>query len=1000
MVNRLRPPGLGLHAVARRSWWYGPGLRRVRLLYPLLLALLIFAPLIAGGLLFRQDDCSRVGCALPLSFGAPLYVIALGYVAFFVVGRTLPLARYLSKMRTEPARFLEGQFDQASWSQVIPRVEFYEAVAVELRAGQGRAQFITGPPGSGKTTSLLGLAAWLAEHGAVPVLISVASVEAPINLPALAKARFARILDATDAQGERLWRQLCRARRAVILADGLDEATLGASELDPRQLRDELRVGRWPPVVFSTRPAAVPSVDRAPPFRLGELRKDAVAHNLADRVRAESGVPMSSSDAEALTTALGIPGEPFYLGLVVAVIASAPPRSADQLVQRLKNKDLQQARNLLLDEYLDALADRRILQEVPIDVPRRHAALDEAGEIALYTLREEVIAAPLEELLHRPEPLGGEPRRLQRAERVEYACRLGITRLTRGAHERELRFNHRIVRACLAARTMRRAADASSAERLPARTRAHPCSRYELLRARLAAIAGHGDADASSIAGAVDDAWREFLAHNIREESFLAARMLTLDRPQLADQIVSFLLERGERVSEPPYRLLYATAAANIVADNGLDAVEEVCRAVRKGWAGGARSSCFAAVRALAALDHEQSYKLMWEFVEEADYSLTWELVEALTGATGARAWEALAEEARRALDACQLRSRTVEEPTMLAELSIVAKILPSLAAKSRSSEVDETLERLLHAVREMSRIGRGLGIEASLAQGFKQAAGARDTTLEDRAFDKVAQIASFLDSARFWYSRVTALQALVLIEHQPEQLTVARAAIHARRKDAHPLVRAAASLAQEALNVKRSERERYVWHDESVDVARSGVELHPRASQLLADVVLILNMNEQRWSLTSDRTAGQYVAQPEEGRAALVKQQQAVGTLEVLPACLRADRHLVLGKRPDNCLPGCSFHLCPYSSPEQRKTGQALLGHAHRGDPSPAFCLHQRSLLLSHRVPAWLRWHPRPLKKASPEHLWNPLRRRALRNFWAEMQARGESTGLDAPEA
>jgi hypothetical protein len=932
------------------------------MLAPALVAIVVFAPVIVGGIVFRHEDCSQVACALPLSFGAPLYVIALGYVVFFLQWRTLPLTKYLTSMRADPARFLEGQYDESSWPKVIHRTELYEAVAIELRARRARAQFITGPPGSGKTTCLLGLAEWLAARGAVPVLLPLTGVETPINLQALAKARFIRILDASEAQGDRLWRQLCRSRRVVILADGLDEAALGASELDPRQLRGELRVGGWPPVVFTSRPATVPSVDRAPPFRLGELRKHAVASSLADRVSAERGQRMETGDAEALATALAVPTEPFYLGLVVAVLTALEPRSAKQLVGKLTSSEVQQARNLLLKEYFDALADGRILKDVPIDIPRRSAALDEAGEIALHMLMEEAVAARLDALLERPATAGGEVRPLRRAERVEFACRLGIVQLIRSGSERELRFHHRIVRACLAARAMRLQGDSG-------------------------AVPG-------------TDAWREFLIYNVREESFLAVRLLGLGRPVLANEIVTFLLEQAECAREPSYRLLYATAAANIVRDNDLDRVDAVCGAVWRGWPHATKTSCFAAVRALGALEDERSYELLWTLVRQADYSIAWGLVEVLTGAPGVGAWNALRPAAERALDECERNPTSPDEDTVIPDLSVVAKVLPSFVAKSGSSDARDALARLVRAVGDMSKAGRGLGVEASLGQGFKQAADEWPSTPDGGSAERVAQIGDFLGSARFWYSRVNALQALALLAHKAGDLKIARAAIEERRKDAHPLVRAAAELAREALSVELAERGRYVWHDESVDIERSGVELHPRASQLLADVVLILNMNEQSWALPDDQTSGPFRGAREGEQEALVRQHAAVGTLDVLPACIKVDRDRLLGARPIRCVPGCSFRLCPYSSPRQRKGEQVTLGHAHRGDPSPAFCLHQKSLLLSHRVPAWLRWHPPLFEKPPPRQWPNPLRRRALRNFWGEMQARGESSGFDVSEA
>jgi hypothetical protein len=934
-----------------------------------MVALVCLAPLVVGGIVFRNEDCSTVECALPLSFGAPIYVVALGYVVFFIQWRLRPLAKYLSRLREEPTRFLEGPYNQASWDEVIHRDKLYEAVGIELRAGPQRAQFLTGPPGSGKTTCLLGLAAWLANRGAVPVLVPLAGVEPPIDLAALAKPRFIRILDASDAQGDRLWRQLCHAGRVVILADGLDEAALGASELDLRQLGGEPRVGRQPAVVFSSRPAAVPGGNGAPPFQLDELNESAISESLQRRARADGVSVVDAESAGPLANALAMPREPFYLDLVVTVLAGLEPDRARRLVGRLKSNEVQRARKLLLDEYFALLTAGLILKEVPVDRPHRADALREVEQIALRMLTEEASAAPLDALVNGWSGVLGEPRSLRREELIEYACRLGIVQITRSGPERKLRFRHSIIQAYLAANAMVAEA-AIDGEKMDGRTN--------------------------------DPSWKEFLSYNTREESLLSVRFLSLGREWQAEDVVTFLLTRASS-REFQNGLLYAATAANIVADNSLDRIDAVCEVIKLGWEHAAKTSRFAVVRALGTLDDKRSYELLWKLISKSGYELTWEFVEVLTSAAGESAWDALKPAIDMCLRKCMRDPAHAEEKALLPELSTVAKFLPSLAAKSTSPAPRNALATLVGLVEEMAKANHGLGVEASLAQGFKQAAKVKSSAPSDGA-DRAAQIAAFLSWAKFWYSRVNALQALVLLTDQTGNLGGARAAIELRREDRHPLVRATAKLACEALDAEPSERASYVWHDESVDVARSGVELQPNTSQLLAEVVLILNMNEQDWAGASGevpRADGQEVREDGENKR-LEVQRWAVGTLDILPSCIKLHRTRLLDAGTSACVAGCPFHLCPYSSPGQRKTGQVALEHAHRGDPSAAFCLHQKRLLFlfSHRVPEWLRWRPPPFD-GSPRQRWpNPLRRQELRNYWGRMQARAEGSDTGSPRS
>src|SRR3712207_1851863 len=96
-------------------------------------------------------------------------------------------------------------------------------IAHELRTLPPRSiQAIEGDAGSGKTVALIGLAHHLARRGCVPVLVSLRDASIPIDLTTLAKGQFLRDVDhrlTSDSDGDRLWRQLCRSKRLVILAD-------------------------------------------------------------------------------------------------------------------------------------------------------------------------------------------------------------------------------------------------------------------------------------------------------------------------------------------------------------------------------------------------------------------------------------------------------------------------------------------------------------------------------------------------------------------------------------------------------------------------------------------------------------------------------------------------------------------------------------------------------------------------------------------------------------
>jgi hypothetical protein len=208
-----------------------------------------------------------------------------------------------------------------------------------------------------------------------------------------------------------------------------------------------------------------------------------------------------------------------------------------------------------------------------------------------------------------------------------------------------------------------------------------------------------------------------------------------------------------------------------------------------------------------------------------------------------------------------------------------------------------------------------------------------------------------------------------------------ARSSIDPLRSDGHPFVRAAAAQALRAID--DGDPTPYTWHDETVEVRRSGEGRSRITSQFVADVVLVLNMNEQRFGPPGD----------DAGQARLDATRAAVGTRAPLPLCLGADRGRLLSGRVDPCdAERCGFHLCPYVWEERTyldggSPTPVALEHAHRGHPSAALCRHQLQLLTGHRLPPWLGGG------------LSPARRRALRRFWTEMERRARQSEARARE-
>jgi hypothetical protein len=336
------------------------------------------------------------------------------------------------------------------------------------------------------------------------------------------------------------------------------------------------------------------------------------------------------------------------------------------------------------------------------------------------------------------------------------------------------------------------------------------------------------------------------------------------------------------------------------------------------------------------------------------------------------------------------------------------------------SKEAQEELARWLGRVGRTDP-GRGKGhfpisLEIALAQGFKCAANRRGPHrhgLSETGFYLSEQALEMLQETRFWFSQLTLIQALCLWElqkpgvrrddnastrpngdprgrnrgrHQPgsdPEATVRRWLEVAGSRE-HPFVKEAGQLA--VLALKTGHPERFLWMDESGVVSSVGsratqvangrtprvwippssgwAALDPRAQQLVADVLLVLNLAER--GQQSER----------------IEQRLKRVDGDELPPCLTENRDPLDPRRTvggldtepgNNCLDGCPFGLCPYP-PDGLQP--------YRSELSEAFCRGQQTLLSKGLTAPW-----------------QTILRTDLKRFWAGMakRARGESTAKDA---
>ncbi|MFD4715436.1 NACHT domain-containing protein [Streptomyces sp. NPDC058430] len=348
------------------------------------------------------------------------------------------------------------------------------------------------------------------------------------------------------------------------------------------------------------------------------------------------------------------------------------------------------------------------------------------------------------------------------------------------------------------------------------------------------------------------------------------------------------------------------------------------------------------------------------------------------------------------------------------------AWLVPMIVGSVGSDRLSQARERmdlwLQHLVPNPAtgRADLPISLEIALAQGFKSAANRRrrHPATSDEAREYLIERAEhMLAHARYWYSQITLIHALCLWELPESTDDGLRGADGGSRagtdplraverwltmagseqapgdqpadeltaegpKRLHPFVAEAGDLAALALETRHPER--FIWIDEkgaTVNIGSSPVDptlyrkhnlwippsvgwstLHPRAQQLLADVLLLLSLTERDGLLVDDR---------------LRRTNRTT-----LPPCLTTDRTSLHPERtvgmPGIAEPGiscqrnCKFELCPYPAK----------GEQPGAELREPFCRQQQALLGGHTA----------RRKRAP---WQGMTSGELGRFWAAMAER-----------
>ncbi|GAA0672955.1 hypothetical protein GCM10010193_26970 [Kitasatospora atroaurantiaca] len=1031
-----------------------------------------------------ERRCSDAGgaCGVVLGFVSPFLSLALATTAFLLYRYWKIRRPIVRKAKHRPSELVTTAGKGVE--QVVGRRELCTVISHVLRDRRNRRPcLLVGSVGAGKTAVLVQLTQMLAENGRVPIPVRLRDVGtdgAKLDFRELAQQRFYEEADPggllSGEQCAKVWRQLCSDGRAVVLADGLEEALTSDDQKRDRDNAIRRAIQRAErqklPLVIASRPHAPLEETQASIIDLEPLSEEAAL----DYLTSDDPDPDSHRLDWIVETAV-VSESPLYMQLARQLrrhhLLEHIERGKiwDQLDTR--SGDSSTLRLRLLEAWEKALVKGHLREEVALPEDERKKTVETIAILATIGLLQDRLEVGFNELTKPSEELAGPVGVLQKklsalldmdlgrcqSLLALYASRGEQLGLVESLGDR-IRFPHSIIQAYLGSRYLGEVPDGLDTSLRGDR----------LGRELLIALVLRSCADERS---ATDETARKLLkAANRRKDAKaldlyaaalevdLHAQQFMPDRPvSIHGKIANNLRGSWSDIMSGDRRTL-DEARGRLIHRFG-EVLREISRlADAKEW---------------PVASGEPAYKQFFKLAtQEPSYALRLAIAQEI-GAGGDTAFDMLRElfrserrtegddpveqykqvmEEHRTLERLHsdatirpgpdLADRRAQYPSNVQKVEelrrekwreyatrawLVPMIVGSVGVERRGEAKERLSLWLKHLDPAMSPSGRAdlpLSFEIALAQGFKSAANRRrrhpDTNNEAREY-LVEQAETMLARARFWFSQLTLIHALCLwelpdhtgrtppgenrssgsvrwrhpkadpqdaVERWLRMAGSDRAAVDRRVEDQgrkgerlHPFVARAARLAVLALETGRPEQ--YIWIDEKGAMENVGscpgdpqfyrkhnlwipssvgwTTLDPRAQQLLADVLLLINLTERN-------------GEPEELDTRLERANR-----NSLPPCLTKDRRPLQPERtigmaevaePGNtCLRDCPFELCPYPPKGERP----------RAELREVFCRQQEALLGSHRG-----WIPVLGRRRAP---WQGMTCKELRRFWAAMAVR-----------
>ena len=365
-----------------------------------------------------DEHCVGIGYSCGVASSILMTILTLAFAGWLFFWRRFRRVRvpYVQRAISETREFVPTA--GTIIGEVVGRDEICHVIMDDLRQSEGRRPHVVlGGVGVGKTAVLFHLTRVLAERGAVPVALRLRDVEKNFDFAQLARDKFVKDVatsSISDAEAERVWRELTKDDKIVVLADGLEDAfTTGenANGSSREQLERDTKVRlairqatrlNLPLVVASRPHEALVGLDAAV-VELEHLSEDAaleyIQHGASTHDRHRLDWLIDTAQVTETPLFLQIAHELHERGLLDAARLQEgdyfDTRGGDRPALRLR----------LLEAWTEALIAGHFHEELPMTKELRRATVEQLAALACIGLAKDSLRVDFAELLE-PGPEG------------------------------------------------------------------------------------------------------------------------------------------------------------------------------------------------------------------------------------------------------------------------------------------------------------------------------------------------------------------------------------------------------------------------------------------------------------------------------------------------------------------------------------------------------------------------------------------------------------------